>query len=312
MSPERTDTKPRPMLEHVKPSDLTAVPEPSGNGPGLAAPDVTELMREQAVLQRGDARRHRGALICAGALHLALLAAMAASWTRDPIGSSGQSLEAISVEIALVPSIGLTAAAPEPAPADAPPSPTPAAALPSASAPPPPVQPTEKATDAPPAPPLPPPTIVAKPDPAPAEPETPAIEIREITTVAPSPVTTPITAKAQAEAAATGAPARPISSAPAAAARASPREVQAYARSIVAALDQSRPKSAPGLVRGTVKIAFLIAQSGDLDDVRVAKSSGHEAIDRAALAAVRRATFKPPPPGLTDKERTYEVPYHFR
>ncbi len=311
------------MLEHVKPSDLAKLPEPAADGTivPLMVPELTTVFAEQAAFRRGDQRRHRGALLGAGALHLALFVIMAASWNPEPIGSGGQSLDAISVEISLLPAEGLSTVRPEPAIADMPPPPEPAAAATPAPSPPP-EKTTDQVMDEPPVRPLPPPTIVAKPDPAPTDPEAPALDIREAAkvepplrdepVVAPKPEDTAHVAKADAAASAAAATARPQASVPAAAARPSPGAIQAYARSIVAALDQSRPKAAPGLVRGTAKIAFMIAASGTVGEAYVAKSSGHASIDNAALAAVRRTSFKPPPPGLTDRERTFEVPYHFR
>lgn len=50
--------------------------------------------------------------------------------------------------------------------------------------------------------------------------------------------------------------------------------------------------------RGSAQVAFSIAPSGRLSDVRLSRSSGSPAIDSAALQHVREAApFPPPPPG---------------
>ena len=97
-----------------------------------------------------------------------------------------------------------------------------------------------------------------------------------------------------------------------AAAVASPGAVQAFAKTVVDALSRTRPKGIKGAARGTAKIAFAVAEGGGLEFVRVTRSSGHDVLDEAAVAAVRRALFPAPPAGMALAERTYEIPYHFR
>jgi protein TonB len=97
-----------------------------------------------------------------------------------------------------------------------------------------------------------------------------------------------------------------------AAALASPGAIRAFTRSVVDALARTRPRGVRGAARGTAKVAFAIAEGGGLEFVRLAHSSGHGELDEAAVAAVRRASFPPPPAGMALADRTYEVPYHFR
>jgi protein TonB len=96
------------------------------------------------------------------------------------------------------------------------------------------------------------------------------------------------------------------------AAAASPGAVLAYNRSVLAALKKSGVKAPRGHAHGTTVVEFIIAEDGDIDLVRIKKSSGHAALDQAALAAVERASFPPPPPGMTRKQRNYVIPYNFR
>ncbi len=96
------------------------------------------------------------------------------------------------------------------------------------------------------------------------------------------------------------------------AAAARPGEVQRYARNVVEALSRSRPRGGVGSTRGTVKVAFSITENGSLAAVRVVMSSGSAQLDATALAAVQKVRFPPPPPGMSMAQLTYEVPYHFR
>ncbi len=96
------------------------------------------------------------------------------------------------------------------------------------------------------------------------------------------------------------------------AAAAPPGAIQRYAKSVVEALSRSRPRGVAGSARGTVKIAFAIAEDGSLALVRVAMSSGNPQLDAAALAAVEKVRFPSPPAGMSITQLTYEVPYHFK
>ncbi len=97
-----------------------------------------------------------------------------------------------------------------------------------------------------------------------------------------------------------------------AAAAATPGAIKAFARSVAEALGRSRPKGLILQAKGTVRVAFAVATSGELDFVRVSNSSGRADLDDAAIGAVKRARFPMPPPGLDLVHRTYDVPYHFR
>jgi protein TonB len=119
--------------------------------------------------------------------------------------------------------------------------------------------------------------------------------------------------KSDAAAAAGGAPARGEADGPvrqSAAAAASPGAMREYARYVAQALAKARPKGTGS--RGTVRIKLTIAPSGTLATAEIVRSSGNRRLDELALAAVQRAQLPVPPPGATEAQLTYEIPYHFR
>ena len=59
---------------------------------------------------------------------------------------------------------------------------------------------------------------------------------------------------------------------------------------------------------GRVVVGFVLLADGRVRDLRVLSSSGHEALDEAALAAVRRAAPYPPP----GRDRLVRTPVSFR
>jgi len=64
---------------------------------------------------------------------------------------------------------------------------------------------------------------------------------------------------------------------------------------------------------GRVVITFAITSGGGLHYARLARSSGNAALDRAAIAAVRRAApFPPPPAGSSPPQLTFSIPFSFR
>ena len=155
------------------------------------------------------------------------------------------------------------------------------------------------------------PAIETKQDPVAQETEPPAEVAEKVPPAAPPKIESrPEPAPAQGGSfALAAADARPPSQA---AAIASAGAVERYARSIVDMLNRARPKGLPPRTRGTVKVAFGIGDGGTLAFVRVAVSSGNAVLDDAAVSAVRQVTFPAPPPGMTTAQLTYEVPYHFR
>ena len=82
-----------------------------------------------------------------------------------------------------------------------------------------------------------------------------------------------------------------------------------FSRSVIAALMKTRP--GPFALWGRVLVSFEISPSGRLNYVRVLRSSGNSALDKAAVDAIHKARFQTPPPGLTSDERTYIIDYIF-
>ena len=95
------------------------------------------------------------------------------------------------------------------------------------------------------------------------------------------------------------------------AAAASPGVANEYAKIVIETLARRKPRATAG-VRGTVRIGFRVSHSGDVQDVRVLRSSGRKVLDEAAVIAVSSTKFPAPPPALANAQLSYEVPYIFR
>ena len=75
----------------------------------------------------------------------------------------------------------------------------------------------------------------------------------------------------------------------------------------------SRYKRSPGGgQRGRTVVSFTISRSGGLSGVRLVRSSGNSAIDRATLAMVRRASPFPPIPAGGPGRMRFSVPVSYR
>lgn len=76
-----------------------------------------------------------------------------------------------------------------------------------------------------------------------------------------------------------------------------------------------RRKAYPAAARGasgTVTVRLTVTRSGQLGGVSVVSSSGHPALDQAALNAVQSAaTFPAAPKGLADASYTFTLPMKF-
>jgi TonB family protein len=95
------------------------------------------------------------------------------------------------------------------------------------------------------------------------------------------------------------------------AAAASPGAMSAYARTLATALAQAAPPAARG-VSGQLLVRLVVSTDGSIDGAAIAKSSGNARLDRSVVDAVERVRLPAPPVGMTDKQRTYEMPYTFR
>lgn len=95
-----------------------------------------------------------------------------------------------------------------------------------------------------------------------------------------------------------------------AAARQAAGDAARFALAVRQALGKSRPRHAG--TKGRVVITFGLAETGGLRFAEVSRSSGNEALDAMTLAAVRIATFPRPPANLSDRQRTYVVPFDYK
>jgi TonB family protein len=93
-------------------------------------------------------------------------------------------------------------------------------------------------------------------------------------------------------------------------ASAAPGAVQQYAARVREALARNKPGGRGN--RGTASIKFSISPAGKAGAIEVEISSGVIALDRSAIDAVRETSFPAPPAGMTEAERTYVVPFHFK
>jgi protein TonB len=92
---------------------------------------------------------------------------------------------------------------------------------------------------------------------------------------------------------------------------ASPGEITRYQTQLRAIIARRTP---PGIgQRGTAIVAFEIEPSGALRHIEIKSSSGNPILDRRALAAVSKsAPFPKPPARMTQRQRLYTIPFHFR
>jgi TonB family protein len=87
-------------------------------------------------------------------------------------------------------------------------------------------------------------------------------------------------------------------------------DIEKYGREVSVALARSVPK-AKGQ-RGKVTLAFVLDAGGRITHLDIVSPSGDAYLDEAAQDAVRKAVFPPPPQGMTEKQRTYVIPFRFR
>jgi TonB family protein len=93
-------------------------------------------------------------------------------------------------------------------------------------------------------------------------------------------------------------------------ASASPGSVQQYAAKVREALARNKPSGLGN--HGTATVKFGISPEGKANSIQVTTSSEIAALDKSALDAVARTSFPVPPAGMTEAERTYVVPFHFK
>lgn len=81
---------------------------------------------------------------------------------------------------------------------------------------------------------------------------------------------------------------------------------------IRAAIQRQQRHPAGGRVGGTVRLQLVVQGDGRLASVRVLESSGHAALDRAAIEAARRARLPRAPQGLGGGSYRFNLPVRFQ
>ena len=231
------------------------------------------------------------ALVAAAGVHLVALAAAIGAWNIEPLTDE---IRAIEVEIAAIaeptpPQPEAQPAQPEAPPAEAqPPEPEPPVVTEA-----PPINPSLIPL------PEPPPALVLQaprpppPKPIAQKPAPPAV----VTPAPPSPLPPALTAPAP----------------PAAAARQVAPDPR-YIDRLAAAIERERDYPVAARRRGEqgrTTLNIVIATNGRLISAEVVGSSGYDALDRAALGMVRRATLPPLTPGLGAESASFTIPIVF-
>ncbi|MFL5047170.1 MAG: cell envelope integrity protein TolA [Xanthobacteraceae bacterium] len=279
----------------------TEPPDRDGRAPVLVRVKPIAADLQQPSTER--ARRWIG-IVVASALHAGALIALVLAGPPEPSGGGGQWLDAISVEIVVTPVIAARDAQNEvAAAANAPVAPDEGD----------PSKPDVNRQE----------TANSTPDHPTLDPERPNTErtlAEEVPLPQPDSPLTERTPQQQAEP-------KPRASEPSnrggvtalgaereshmrARASASPGAVQRYAMQVRAALARNKPDGHGR--RGTAVITFAISPNGKLSFARVSTPSGSAGLDQAALSAVQRTSFPPPPDHMTDSQLTYAVPFHFK
>ena len=89
------------------------------------------------------------------------------------------------------------------------------------------------------------------------------------------------------------------------------RKARAYRANVRAHLAGNKPAGAYG--SGRAVVAFNLSPDGRLRSVRISRSSGSPALDRAVLKTVHRAApFPKPPKGLKPAQLRFLIPFEFR
>ncbi len=93
-------------------------------------------------------------------------------------------------------------------------------------------------------------------------------------------------------------------------AEAAPGVVRAYARRISIALDKGKPRSRG--MRGKVVVQFTVDTDGKPLPPKVLASSGNPRLDDLVVGAISRIGFPSPPPEMSLRQRTFNVPFEYR
>jgi len=286
----------------------------------VAVPDGTNALLlvddAPATVTVQDRHRHWLAVLVAGVAHVALIAALLPART-DAMGDGGVTLETIAVSIvdtvpklsapetvqsetSLAPPDAVTDDANSEAPPDAP------ATKPEEAAAEPKPQKQALALDIPPETVPPPPDALALPArPPDAERDPPTVVTEEPPPARDEPRERAFTAPAPPPAPAA------LSALPSqSSAEASSGVVRAYAGSVSRVLERQKPRNRG--IKGQVRVQFVIGPSGRAEPPLVLATSGSANLDSLVVTAIQSMNFPLPPPEMSLRQRTFNVPFAFR
>lgn len=239
------------------------------------------------------ARRPLGALALSGTLHAGVLAVLLSAAGAAP-GTVTEETGAVSLNDTITPVIEVMLVTSE-ADSGPPPAPEPEITPEIEPQQDPASKPEPESTPEP----IPPPPPKPLPKPAPKPPVKAMPKPQAAPGPSPSPTPSTETGTGHASAAAS----EPVS--------ASRGAMVDYGAQVWAWIGRHKPEKVVGGGQATVKLT--LGTAGEVLDAAILTSSGDEALDRAALAAVRKASpFPTPPPGLTAEDRVFSVPFLFR
>ncbi len=87
-------------------------------------------------------------------------------------------------------------------------------------------------------------------------------------------------------------------------------ETDVFTSAIAGILERAKP-TFPG-VGGQVVIEFVVSETGRMEGLRLAQSSGQPKLDDLVLRSVARVQLVPPPAGTTLRDRTFEITYSYK
>ncbi|WP_454020582.1 energy transducer TonB family protein [Azospirillum sp. Marseille-Q6669] len=264
------------------------------------------------------ARRPLGALALSGTLHAGVLAVLLSAAGAAP-GTVTEETGAVSLNEAITPVIEVMLVASEadsgPPPAAEPEPESEPESEPRQDPVPEPATEPEPEVAPEPAPPevepTPEPAPEPAPEPPPPPPPKPLPKPKPPVKVVPKPQAAPGPSPSPTPSAETGTGTGRNAAAAVEAVSASRGAMVDYGAQVWAWIGRHKPEKVVGGGQAIVKLT--LGTAGEVLDASILTSSGDEALDRAALAAVRKASpFPLPPPGLTAEDRVFSVPFLFR
>lgn len=86
-------------------------------------------------------------------------------------------------------------------------------------------------------------------------------------------------------------------------------EASPYVRGVIRTLKNNMPK--PRGMKGKVVIQLAIGATGEIEAIRVVRSSGRPALDRVVVEGVFKTRLAPPPATATPRERIFQIGYEY-